>query len=147
MPKKYIVKLSTEERQECQRVIDRLDGKSQKVRRAFMLLKVDSNGPNWTDEQVSQAYGCRTQTVVNLRRRTVEEGFSVALNGLRRVAPPRDFLLDGEQEARLIAMRLGSPPAGYANWSLRLLAERFVTLGEVSSISHETCRSILKKTV
>lgn len=147
MPKKYIVSLSAEERQECPRVIDRLDGKSQKVRRAFMLLKLDNNDPNWTDEQVSQAYGCRTQTAVNLRRRTVQEGFNVALNGLRRVSPPRNFLLDGQQEAKLIALRLGSPPQGYASWSLRLLAERFVALGEVPSISHETCRSVLKKTV
>ena len=147
MPKKYIVKLSPEERQECQRVIDRLDGKSQKVRRAFMLLKVDSDGPNWTDKQVAEAYGCRTQTVANLRKRIVEQGFNIALNGKRRITPPRKFLLTGEQEAKLIAMRLGSPPPGYANWSLRLLAERFVELGEVSSISHETCRKILKKMV
>lgn len=145
MPKKYIVKLSPAERQECQRVIDRLEGKSQKVRRAFMLLKVDSDGPCWMDKQVSEAYGCRTQTVANLRQRVVEQGFEVALNGLRRVSPPRDFLLDGSQEAKLIALRLGSPPAGYSNWSLRLLAERFVALGEVSSISHETCRAVLKK--
>ena len=146
MPKKYIVSLSAEERQECQRVIDRLDGKSQKVRRAFMLQKVDTCGLALTDEQISQAYGCRTQTVANLRQRVVEQGFTVALNGLTRPMPPRDFVLDGSQEAKLIALRLGSPPQGYANWSLRLLAERFVELGQVPRISHETCRSVLKKT-
>ena len=75
----------------------------------------------------------------------MEQGFNIALNGKRRDTPLRKLLLTGEQEAKLIAMRLGSPPPSYANWSLRLLAEWFVELGEVSSISHGTCRKILKK--
>ena len=95
----------------------------------------------------AEAFSCRTQTVESLRQRLVTEGFDVALCGKKRVKPPREKLLDGEQEAKLIAMRLGEPPQGFANWSLRLLAEKFVELEIVESISHETVRQTLKKTV
>jgi len=76
----------------------------------------------------------------------VVEGFEVALNGQPRLKPPRAKLLDGEQEAKVIALRLGSPPPGFANWTLRLLAEQVVALEIVESISHETVRRTLKKT-
>ena len=68
------------------------------------------------------------------------------MNGEPRVEPPRAKVLDGAQEARLIALRLGTPPAGFAHWSLRLLAEKIVELEIVPSISHETVRKTLKKT-
>lgn len=70
----------------------------------------------------------------------------MALDGKPREKPPRQKCLDGKQEAKVIAMRLGEPPKGYANWSLRLLAERVVEIGLVESISHETIRRTLKKT-
>jgi hypothetical protein len=76
----------------------------------------------------------------------VTEGFRIALDGTPRETPPRQKCLDGKQEAKIIAMRLGKPPQGYANWSLRLLAEQVVELGLVKSISHETVRQTLKKT-
>jgi len=69
------------------------------------------------------------------------------LEGKPRLKPPREKLLDGEQEAKLIALRLSAPPPGFANWSLRLLAEQAVVLEIVESISHETVRRTLKKTV
>ena len=72
-------------------------------------------------------------------------GFEVTLNGKSREQPPRPKVLDGEQEAQVIAMRLGPPPKGFANWSLRLLAEKVVELEIVDSISHETIRQTLKK--
>ena len=81
----------------------------------------------------------------NIRRRLVEQGFEVALNGVKRRRPPTEKLLNGEQEAQVIAMRLGAPPAGYANWSLRLLARKVVELGLVDAVSHETVRQTLKK--
>lgn len=146
MPKKYIVRLSDPERERCKYIIDRLDGRSQKVRRAYILLKTDADGPGWTDAQIAEAYHCRVTTVKNIRQRLVEQGFECTLNGKDRINPPRSSALDGEQAARLIATRLGSPPAGYSNWSLRLLAEQVVALGIVESISHETCRGVLKKT-
>lgn len=146
MQKKYIVRLSADERHHLQSVIKKLSGSSQKVRRAQILLKADAEGPNWTDRQIAEAFDCRTKTVENLRRRLVEQGFEVTLNGVKRTTSPTAKLLDREQEAQVIAMRLGSPPAGYAKWSLRLLARKVVELGLVESVSHETVRQTLKKT-
>lgn len=145
MQKKYIVRLSEAERGELREVIKQLKGSSQKVRRAQILLKADVEGANWTDERIAQAFGCRTKTVENIRQRLVEQGFELTLNGARRSTPPVAKLLDGEQEARIIAMRLGSPPKGYGNWSLRLLSRRVVELGITLSVSHETIRRTLKK--
>jgi len=146
MQKKYIVRLSAEERQVCQEVIKKLKGSSQKVRRAQMLLKADADGPAWSDARIAEAFGARRQTVEQLRQRLVLQGFEVALNGKQRAEPPTPPKLDGEGEAKLIALRLGSPPPGYGRWSLRLLANRLVALEVVESISPETVRQVLKKT-
>jgi len=146
MQKKYIVRLTDGERATLQGVIRKLKGSSQKVRRAQILLKADADGPGWPDQQIADAFGCRRQTVENVRQRLVTEGFEVALNGKRREAPPRRPVFDGEQQAKLIALRLGQPPKGFANWSLRLLAEKAVELEIVDSVSHETVRRALKKT-
>ena len=146
MLKKYIVRLTDEERKVLQQVVDDLKGSSQKVRRAQVLLKADADGPGWTDAKIAEAFGCRTKTVENVRERFVTEGFDITLNGQPRLTPPGSKLLDGEQEAKLIAMRLGSPPSGFSNWTLRLLAEQVVVLEIVESISYETVRRTLKKT-
>ena len=146
MPKKYIVRLSESEREHLRLVIKKLNGSSQKVRRAQILLKADATVANWTDERIADAFGCRTKTVENIRKRLVEQGFEVTLNGTKRQSAPTPKKLDGEQEAQVIAMRLGQAPKGYANWSLRLLARKVVELGVVASVSHETVRQTLKKT-
>jgi transposase len=145
MPKKYIVRLTDAERQTLGEVVAKLKGSSQKVRRAQVLLKADADGPCWTDAEIADAFGCRTKTVENIRERFVTEGFEITLEG-KPQAKPRPKLLDGEQEAKVIAMRLGPPPAGFANWTLRLLADQLVALEIVGSISHETVRCTLKKT-
>jgi hypothetical protein len=147
MEKKYIVRLTDEERKSLREVIGKLKGSSQKVRRAQILLKADADGPNWTDKKIAEAFLCRTQTVESLRQRLVTDGFDVALCGKKPVKPSREKRLDGEQEAKVIALRLGEPPPGFASWSLRLLAEQVVELEIVDSISHETVRRTLKKTV
>ena len=146
MYKKYIVRLSDEERQICQEVVKKRKGASQKVRRAQILLQADADGPNWPDARIAEAFHCRVQTIENLRKRLVTEGFEPALHGKTRESPPTPPLLDGEKEAKLIALRLGKPPAGYGRWTLRLLAEELVALEVVESISHETVRQTLKKT-
>ena len=146
MQKKYVVRLTDEERCELQEVIRKLKGTSQKVRRAQILLKSDADGPNWTDQRIAEAFSCRVQTVEKIRQRLVERGFDKTLNGAEREKPPTEKLLNGGQEARVIAMRLGPPPKGYANWTLRLLARKVVELEIVDSISHETVRRTLKKT-
>ena len=145
MHKKYIVRLTNEERETLRIVVKKLKGSSQKVRRAQVLLKADADGPNWTDTRIAEAFDCRTKTVENIRQRLVRDGFEIALNGKKRESPPRAKALDGEQEAKVIAMRLGSPPKGFANWTLRLLAKQLVQLEIVDSISPETVRKTLKK--
>ena len=144
--KKYIVRLTPEEREVCLETIRKLNGSSERVRRAQILLKADADGPGWTDQQIADAFSCRTNTVENVRQRCVLEGFERALERKQRASPPVPKLLDGEQEAQVIALRTGPPPKGYANWSLRLLARRVVELAVVESISHETVRRTLKKT-
>jgi hypothetical protein len=146
MYKKYVVRLSDAERKVCLEVVKKLKGSSQKVRRAQILLKADVDGPNWTDARIAEAFGCRVQTIENLRKRLVTEGFETALNGSQRESSPTPPLLDGKAEAKLIALRLGKPPAGYGRWTLQLLADQLVALEVVDSISYETVRKTLKKT-
>jgi Homeodomain-like domain len=146
MRKKYIVRLTGEDREQLGMVIRALSGSSSKVRRAQVLLKADADGPHWTDRRIADAFNCRTRTIEELRERFVTQGFAAALDKKQPETPPRAKVLDGCQEAKVIAMRLGRPPAGYSNWSLRLLAGRVVELGIVESVSRETLRRALKKT-
>ena len=146
MNKKYIVRLSDEERGVCQEIVKRLKGSSEKVKRSQILLKADADGPGWADAKIAEAFSCRVQTIENLRKRLVTEGFECAVERKRRATPPTPPKLDGVGEAKLIAMRLGKPPAGYGRWSLRLLADELVVLEVVESISPETVRKTLKKT-
>ena len=141
-----MVRLTDDERDQLRDVVRKLKGTSQKVKRAQILLKADVNGPSWTDRKIAEAFDCRVQTVEDIRQRLVERGFDETLNGVQRVKPSRPKLLDGKQEARLIALRLGPPPKGYANWTLRLLARQVVELAIAESVSHETVRRTLKKT-
>src|SRR3954471_16480240 len=83
MEKKYIVRLTPEERETLQDVVKRLKGSSQQVRRAQILLKADVEGPGWTDQRIADAFGCRRQTVENVRERLVTEGFPIAFYGKR----------------------------------------------------------------
>lgn len=146
MNKKYIVRLTDAERETLCSITKRLSGSSQKVRRANILLMADADGPNWVDSQISEAFSCRRQTVERVRKRLVTRGFDEALNGRTPKEPPRQRKFDGRGEAELIALRLGEPPEGYSNWSLRLLARKIVELGIVDGVSHETIRKTLKKT-
>jgi homeodomain-containing protein len=145
MQKKYIVRLTDEERETLNRLLKKRRVSSQKVRRALVLLKADADGPNWTDAEIAAAFDCRTRSVEFIRERLVTEGFEIALNGKPK-SRVRGKVLDGEQEAKIIALRLGQPPKGFANWTLRLLAEQAVALEIVESVSRETLRRTLKKT-
>ena len=146
MQKKFIVDLEDSERSELQDIVKRLKGTSQKVKRANILLKADASGLCWTDAKIAEALDCRTKTVENVRKRFVEEGFALALHGKKREKPPTSKILDGEQEAKIIAMRLGKPPKGYGKWTLRLLARKVVELEIIDSVSYQTVRRTLKKT-
>jgi hypothetical protein len=145
MQKKYIVRLTDAEREMLGHLVKQRRFSAQKMRRAQVLLKADADGPNWPDTKIADAFDCRTKTVENIREHLVTEGLEITLNG-RPKCRARAKILDGEQEAKIIALRLGQPPKGFANWSLRLLAERAVALEIVEAISHETLRRTLKKT-
>ena len=145
MHKKYIVRLSDAEREMLNRLAKQRHESSQKVCRAQVLLKADADGPNWIDTKIADAFDCSTKTVENIRERLVTEGFETTLHG-RLKKRVRGKVLDGEQEAKIIALRLGQPPQGFANWTLRLLAAQAVALEIAESVSHETLRRTLKKT-
>lgn len=145
MQKKYIVRLTDAERETLKEVLKMKRVASQKVRRAQVLPKADADGPNWPDRKIAEAFDCTRQAVECIRERLVTEGFEIALDGKPK-SRVRGKVLDGEQEARIIALRLGTPPAGFANWTLRLLTEQVVALEIVESVSHETVRQTLKKT-
>ena len=145
MPKTYVVRLTDTEREVLTGLLKKQRVSAQKVRRARILLKADADGPAWTDAKIAEAFDCRTRSVESLRERLVTEGFEVALQGKPK-SRVRGKVLDGEQEAKIIALRLGQPPKGFANWTLRLLAEQAVALEIVESVSHETLRRTLKKT-
>ena len=138
--KKYVVRLTDVEREICKETIERLPGSGQKARRARILLQVDTEGPAWMVRRVADAFRCRVKTVENVRQRC-------ELEGKQRSGPPVPKPLDGEQEAKLIALRLGPPPPGCGSWSLRLLAWHVVALGLVASISHKTVRQTFGKMV
>lgn len=141
--KKFIIDLSDAEREVCEEVVKKLKGTSQKVKRANILFKAHRG---WTDTKIAEALDCRTSTVERVRKRFVEEGFEQTLHGKKRSRPPVEKILDGEQEAKVIAMRLGDPPKGYGKWTLRLLARKVVELEIAEAVSYQTIRRTLKKT-
>jgi hypothetical protein len=145
MQKKYIVRLTDAERETLQQILRKKRVASQTVRRAQILLKADADGPQWTDARIAEAFNCAVHTVELVRERLVTEGFEVTLNGKPK-SRFRGKALDGEQEAKVIALRLGPPPGGFANWSLRLVAEQAVVLEIAESTNRETVRRTLKKT-
>ena len=142
MNKKYIVDLQEEERQDLVRIIRSGKHSARKIRWAHVLLKADAG---WKDQKISEALDISLPTVQRIRQRFVEEGLEVALGA--RSHKPRPYLqrLDGEQEAKLIALACSQAPDGYTRWSLRLLAEKVVELQIVEQVSYQTVRRVLKK--
>jgi transposase len=148
MKKKYPVVLNETQREELKRLIAAGSAPARKLTHARILLKADqsSEGPGWVDEAIADAVEVSQPTVARVRKRYFEEGLEAALN---RRPPNREYhrKLDGEQEARLIALACGEPPEGQARWSLRLLADRLVELEIVEEeVSYQTVRRTLKKT-
>ena len=147
MKKKYIVRLTEDERKYLDDIIHKGKASAHKRLHAQILLKADisESGNKWQDGQISKAFDISTRTVERVRERLVEEGLESALNRAKR-EPARSRVINGEKEAHLIALACGEPPEGYSRWTLRLLGEQMVELGHVESVSHETIRQALKKT-
>jgi len=142
MNRRYIVPLSDEERETLRKIISTGEAPAYKIRHAHILLKLNTDGPNWTDEAVADAFGCHANTVANIRQRFVEYGMEAGLARRERQYRPR--LVDGKVEAQIIALRCSAPPEGRSGWTLRLLADKLVELEIVPSISQETARQFLK---
>jgi transposase len=144
--KKYVVELTSEERRQLEGLVKKGKVAGYKIRHAQMLLKADQGkeGSGWHDKQIAEAFGAHLTTVERLRKRLVEDGLEAALERHKR----RNYTqkLDGDAEARLIAIACSEPPEGRNEWTLRLLADRLVELSVVDSISHMTVSRTLKKT-
>lgn len=147
MAKKYIVRLSSDERVELEELVKKGKGAAYKRLRAQILLKADisEGAPGWTDTRIKEAFNVTVQMVEKTRKRLVEQGLEAAINRAKsnRVKSRK---LDGEQEAHLVALTCSEAPEGQARWSLRLLADKMVELEYVDQVSHETIRQTLKKT-
>lgn len=145
--KRYVVELTKEEQEDLMRLVSKGKAAARKITHARVLLQANEskNGPAWTDNQISNAFGIHTNTIHDIRRRFVEDGLEAALVRKKQDQPSRKRIVDGEVEARLIALRCGQPPQGKGSWNLRLLADRLVELEIVPGISHETVRQALKK--
>lgn len=147
MHKRYTVTLTDGEREQLERLIAAGQAPARKLMHARILLKTDAgpDGPGWVDTKIAEAVAVSQPTVARVRRQYVEQGLEAALN---RRPPRREYRrkLDGEQEAHLIALACGAPPAGSGRWSLRLLADRLVELEYAETLSYQTVRRVLKKT-
>ena len=143
MNKKYIVDLTQEERKGLERLIRSGKHSARKIRYGHALLKANAG---WTDQKISEALDISIRTIQRIRQRFVGEGMKVALGARSRKPRPYARKLDGEKEARLIALACTEPPEGHTRWTLRMLAGRMVELAYVESLSHEAVRQALKKT-
>ncbi|HET7517493.1 MAG TPA: helix-turn-helix domain-containing protein [Actinomycetes bacterium] len=147
MRKQYVVRLAEEERGSLRTLISRGDAPARVQAHARILLKANRGeaGPEWTDGAISTALEVDPTTVARVRKLYVTEGLAAALS---RKAPDRVYRrkLDGEQEARLIAVACSEPPTGQKRWTLRLLATKLVELEVVDTVSYETVRQTLKQT-
>src|SRR5947209_803506 len=145
--KKYKVTLTAEERKSLQELITS-KGAAKKLIHARILLKADAapDGPAWTDDRIAEAVEVNLRTVERVRQRFVEQGLEAALVRKKQDRPSRQRKLDGDGEARLIALACSAPPQGRSDWTLQLLADQLVQLHVVDSISDETVRQVLKKT-
>lgn len=144
---KYVVELTSEERKELSELVSKGKAAARKITHARVLLQADESqkGSAWTDSQISEALGIHTNTIHGIRFRFVEHGLQAALNRKKQERPSRKRIVDGEVEARLIALRCSKPPEGRNEWNLRLLADKLVELEIVPNISYETVRQTLKK--
>ena len=146
--KKYVVRLSAEERETLEGMISKGKGPATQLLKARILLKADISeaGDGWSDERIVEALETSVSTVYRTRQRLVEDGLDAALKRKPRERPSITPIFDGELEARLIQLACSQAPAGHARWTLRLLEQKVVELGIVPRASDNTIGRVLKKT-
>ena len=145
--KKYVVRLSTEERQQLEMLIRKGKGPARRLLKARILLKADVSdaGPGWSDSRIIAALDTSASMLYRVRKQLVEEGFEAVLSRKQRATPAVARIFDGEKEAKLIALACSKPPKGRARWTLRLLENKVVELGIVDRASDSTIHRTLKK--
>lgn len=146
MASKYVVRLDAAEREGLELLVKKGKTQAYRIKHANILLAVDADGPDWSDEEAAETFGCHVNTVANVRQRFVEQGLEAAVERRKQKSPSRERILDGVKEARLIALACSAPPEGRSKWTLQLLADKLVALKIVESISDQTVRRTLKKT-
>jgi hypothetical protein len=146
--KKYIVRLSDDERAQLNALIDKGKHPARKLLKARILLKADASaaGPGWADADIAAALETSTDTVAKTRQQLVEEGFEAALTRKHSPASARPRIFDGAAEAQLIALACSAPPPGRVRWTLELLEEAVVERKIVERASDNTIGRTLKKT-
>jgi len=144
---KYRVTLTEEERNNLMRIISKGKTEGYRIRHANILLALDEIKENeeWTDKSIARAYHTTERSIGNLRRRFVEKGLEAALGREKRMVAPR-IKIDGEIEAKIVALTCSAAPEGRSQWTLRLLADKVVELGILESVSHTAIADCLKKT-
>ena len=144
---KYHVTLTTEERNQLMQIISKGKTEGYRIRHAHILLAVDEIEENkdWSDKSIARAYHTTEKSIGNLRRRFVEKGLDAALGREKREVAPR-IKIDGEIEAKIVALTCSKAPEGRSQWTLRLLADKVVELGIMESVSHTAIGDCLKKT-
>jgi len=146
--KKYVVRLSGEERERLEAVIRKGKSSAQRVLKARVLLKADvsASGEGWSDSRIIDALETSASMVYRVRKQLVEEGFEEVLSRKQRATPAVRRIFDGEKEAKLIALACSKPPPGRVRWTLRLLENKVVELNIVDRASDSTIGRTLKKT-
>src|SRR5437899_12760984 len=147
--KKYVVRLSGEERERLETLIRKGKSPARRVLKARILLKADVSeaGKGWSDNRIIDALETSPSMVYRVRKQLVEEGFEAVLSRKPRAMPAVARIFDGEKEAKLIALACSKPPKGRARWTLRLLENKVVELGIVDRASDSTIGRALKKTL
>jgi hypothetical protein len=147
--KKYVVRLSAEERERLETLIRKGKGPVRRVLKARILLKADVSQARqgWSDSAIVKALETSASMVYRVRKQLVEEGFEAVLSRKPRATPAVARIFDGEKEAKLIALACSKPPKGRARWSLRLLENKVVELHIVDRASDSTIGRTLKKTL
>src|ERR1700730_6646389 len=146
--KKYVVRLSGEEREQLETLIRKGKGPAQRLLKSRILLKADisEGGDGWSDGRIIEALGTGASMLYRVRRQLVEEGLEAVLSRKQRAMPAVQKIFDGEKEAKLIALACSNPPKGRVRWTLRLLEEKVVELNIVDKASDNTIGRVLKKT-
>ena len=144
---KYRITLTAEERDHLMQIISKGKTEGYRIRHANILLALDEIEENkdWTDKSIARAYHTTERSIGNLRRRFVEKGLDAALGRETREVAPR-IKIDGEIEAKIVALTCSKAPEGHSQWSLRLLADKVIELGIMESVSHSAIGDCLKKT-